>query len=144
MQRSGFLVTWVGAGAEGVGVGDADELVELGVTGGSDEPPPVPPPSLGLAVKSATTLVSCIIGTKHPAPAPVQAPDQPVNSEPGSGTARRNAPVPSSMPRAQVGPHANPAGLVTVPEPVPILAMLSWWTNGAKVAPTCTAAPTVT
>jgi hypothetical protein len=55
-------------------------------------------------------------------PVPVQAPDQPVKSDPVSGVAVRVTAVPSRNDAVQLAPQLIPAGLlVTVPAPVPVL-----------------------
>lgn len=51
---------------------------------------------------------------------PVQAPDQPANSDPGLADALSVTGVPDVNSQAQVAPHQMPAGLlVTGPLPVP-------------------------
>src|SRR4051794_23622951 len=75
--------------------------------------------------KVAVTALSASSVTEH-APLPVHAPDQPANAEPESGTADSATVVPLHHWNAHVVPQAIPPGLeLTVPEPIPALAMLS-------------------
>ncbi len=78
------------------------------------------------------------------APVPVQAPLQPVNTEPAAGTAARLTTVPELYWKEHVAPQLIPAGeLVTVPVPVPTGVTVSV-NSGTKVALTTVAEFTVT
>lgn len=67
---------------------------------------------------------------------PLQAPDQPVNTEPEAGVAARLTIVPEAKLAEHVVPQLSPAGeLETLPEPVPASVTPSV-KSGANVAPT--------
>jgi hypothetical protein len=70
------------------------------------------------------------------APAPVQAPDHPANTEPGAAVAVRVTDVPAAKLTLQEAPHDRPAGaLITVPVPEPETVKVSATrVVGAKVA----------
>ena len=113
---------------------------------------PVPEPtSLTLSTKTpgigancAVTDFAALIVTAQ-TPVPVQAPLQPLNSEPLAALAVRVTSAPWSKLAAQVVPQVIPAGeLVTVPVPVPLVATESRCCSRAKVAVTSFAALIVT
>src|SRR4051812_30500267 len=66
------------------------------------------------------------MATTH-GPVPLQAPSQPANDQPGSGTGDRATAVPSSKTVEQVAPQAIPAGaLATNPSPVLETESVCW------------------
>ena len=79
---------------------------------------------LGTASKLAVTAWSWL-NVRSQLSVPLQAPDQPVKTEPSAGVAIRLTLVASSKFMEQVVPQSMPAGsLITVPEPVPDLLTL--------------------
>src|SRR5882724_5561686 len=97
-----------------------------------------------VGAKVAVTLVAAVSVTVQEA-VPVQPPPlQPVKAEPRPGLAVSVTEVPLLKVAAHVAPQSMPAGLlVTVPAPVPALAIVSGKV-GAKVAVTLVAAVSVT
>ncbi len=76
----------------------------------------------GVALKVAVTETSAFNVTEH-VPVPAQAPLQPANVEPAAGAAVMVTAVPAVKDFEHVAPQLIPAGtLVTVPDPVPLLA----------------------
>ncbi len=109
---------------------------------------PVPVPnfetvSASCGVKVAVTFSAALMVTLQ-APVPVQAPLQPVNTEPAAGVAARLTTVPELYWKEQVAPQLMPAGeLVSVPVPVPAGVTVNV-NRGTKVAVTVVAEFTVT
>ncbi len=109
---------------------------------------PLPAPngetvSVKSGVKVAVTFWAALMVTLQ-APVPVQAPLQPVNTDPAAGVAARLTTVPELYWAEHVAPQLIPAGeLVTVPVPVPPGVTVKV-NSGAKVAVTTIAEFTVT
>ena len=76
-------------------------------------------------VKVAPTDFAAFIETTQVAEAPVQAPLQPVKVEPTAGAAVSVTLVPLATVTWHVPPQSMPAGLVTEPVPVPVVATVS-------------------
>jgi len=86
-----------------------------------------------LDAKFAVTLLTASIDTAQ-GPVPVQAPVQPVNTDPASGTAVKLTTVPQLKSAVQILPQFKPAGvLFIVPVPVPNFDTVKGY---AKVADT--------
>jgi hypothetical protein len=105
-------------------------------------PVPVPSPVTvtgnDVGMKSAVTDCAELMVTEQ-APVPVQAPPQPLNTDPSAAVDVRVTTVPLSNFALQVAPQLIPAGeLATEPEPVPVLLTSSayWVMAGVKVAVT--------
>jgi hypothetical protein len=89
-------------------------------------PEPVPPfvtdSVTGTRLNVAVTEAAALTVTAQ-VPVPEQAPPQPAKDEPAAGAAVRVMAVPDVTDCEQVAPQLMPVGLlVTVPEPVPLLA----------------------
>ncbi len=97
----------------------------------------------GAVSKVAVTFWAALMVTLQ-APVPLQAPPQPLNTDPAAGVAARLTTVPELYGAEQVAPQLMPAGeLVTVPDPVPSGPTVNV-NSGTKVAVTVVAEFTVT
>ena len=100
---------------------------------------PMPAPAVatvrwtGSSANVAVTDFAAFIATVQVAEAPVQAPLQPVKVEPGGGCGRERDARAVGEVAWHVAPQSMPAGLVTVPLPVPAVATVSW-TGSARTS----------
>jgi hypothetical protein len=85
-------------------------------------------------VKLAATDAACSISTMQVGAVPEHAPDQPANSEPGSGSAVSGTSPPANSSRSQILSQSSLATvLVTEPDPVPMLDTSSENVDGSGV-----------
>jgi hypothetical protein len=92
----------------------------------------VPPGNL---LNVAVTLLALVMFTTQVDAPPVQAPDQPVKTDPALGAAVKVTLDPSVKLALQTDPHARPPGLlVTGPLPLPDLVTVKVWPARLNVA----------